>query len=760
MGVTISIEKLIEEDTKDLTQKVRSDDYMDVDCSCRKELQIIAEKIESLIMELKPSLSNEQLIELMKEECIPDSLYHLVKKLVPEFYRKNRDVGRKALELAIFLDEIVIPNYCGAYDLEDFSYVIHSAKNLVLKEATEKFEAKIKAKNYLKYAKGANEEETAKNRNQAIAEKINALKTALQPHLPERKFQQLLYAGSDETLELLGGIVYDLYEDDQMNAFNTAIELRAVIDCLKFDYSANRYQTAVADRVETSTYDSYLKDFETSDGNDEYVYTYLSDFDPKIVKRFKKYEKIISSPNYFQEPEIFDDYNGTVSKKLENLKDELKPYLSEIGYQKLKSANANETSDMLDHLIVRLEKYGKVAFDKAIEIQALIKVVINQENQSIQTAVEKYRKKVMAEAYLDHDEASDDDEHENLRIALNKKFESLKMALKPYLPTNEFNELLNGDPLTVLEILETLIPRLYYQKPKSAAFNIAIELKVFIEDRIFNFVEQELFNDSHVDDQTTTEITEELDEDEIEMKEEYLKKKAIYDSYVKDYTGDTDELDDENGYVVYFAYHDMEEKNFKKFMKKFKAKNYIPAKNFEERRQMIANQLANLKTALKPYLTEAGYKKLLGTNPADLPWLLQELGTRFYQNKNRDAIVAAAELHAFIATVVRDFAAQDMHVDEYRKKVMAENYLGNYERYSEAIYVKMHQLKTALKPYITKKEYLKLLIASPLGTLEILMDLIAKFYYDEQNTTATAIAIELKMLIKCRVVESHIYDYY
>ena len=85
--------------------------------------------------------------------------------------------------------------------------------------------------------------------------------------------------------------------------------------------------------------------------------------------------------------------------------------------------------------------------------------------------------------------------------------------------------------------------------------------------------------------------------------------------------------------------------------------------------------------------------------------------------------------------------------------------MGDYQNYSAAIYQKLHELKTALKPFLAKKEYLNLLIESPLGTQMTICDLIPRFYYDEHNAAATAIAVELRELIQCRVVESYSYNY-
>lgn len=82
-------------------------------------------------------------------------------------------------------------------------------------------------------------------------------------------------------------------------------------------------------------------------------------------------------------------------------------------------------------------------------------------------------------------------EHEDRsREMIIKKMTLLKLTLKPYLKESDFNRMQNSDPLTVLAMLEWIIPELYETNLK--ATTNAIELKSFIENKIFNLVEDDI----------------------------------------------------------------------------------------------------------------------------------------------------------------------------------------------------------------------------------------------------------------------------
>ena len=82
-------------------------------------------------------------------------------------------------------------------------------------------------------------------------------------------------------------------------------------------------------------------------------------------------------------------------------------------------------------------------------------------------------------------------EHEERsREMIIKKMTLLKLTLKPYLKESDFSRMLNSDPLTVLAMLEWIIPELYETNLKTTTN--AIELKTFIENKIFSLVEDDI----------------------------------------------------------------------------------------------------------------------------------------------------------------------------------------------------------------------------------------------------------------------------
>lgn len=91
---------------------------------------------------------------------------------------------------------------------------------------------------------------------------------------------------------------------------------------------------------------------------------------------------------------------------------------------------------------------------------------------------------------LEEPEESDFDEKDEVREMLLKKLSSLKRALKPFLSAEEFDQLVKSDPVAVLEMLETLIVKL--QKKDVVAAVMGIELKSFIEHKVFDFAESDM----------------------------------------------------------------------------------------------------------------------------------------------------------------------------------------------------------------------------------------------------------------------------
>lgn len=789
----MDLKKLIKKDTEILTKKIHAGDYINTkDLSYRKELVVIADKMEGLIMELKPYVSNEQFIELMRYLCDPMALHDKIKPLVPQFYRQNPKVGYKALELQIFLEITVIDHFCGAYDWEDYTYSMHSVKNVVLKEATAKAEAKVKAKNYLKYSKGATEQETVVNQDKAIKAKIEALKLTLQSYLGDQKFDDL---NDMDDMEKLGYIIPNTYVAGNTKAFNTALELRAVIDCLKAECDAHFLTLRKAkefeeEKEETALYDSYVKDYKTEGNTTEHVYVYLHDFNPAVYKRFKKLNKIVSSKKYFNDCEVSGDWDATLFKKLGLLIDELKPHLTDTGYQVLVDAlrfkQTEKVNYVLDSLYLRLDKRDKAAGEKALEIQAVINYWLNAEeafykaaDEWVEAEDENLVKKVMSADYLEYLPEDDNDELGKDRPAILRKINSLKWQLRPYMNKEAFETLSQADALRTLDIIEGELHDYYHTHEDITATETAKELRALIKHRLFGFMErimpnkkaakkaiaemkpatmEDLLADLSFDNTDDNELQAEIEDvEDVEVLEKRVQEQATYNSYIKDCNIDSSKEDE---FELYSEYHNVEDRYYKKFRERFANKKYIPTQDFEKRRQIINDKLNTFKAELKPYLTKTGYQKLFATNPVDLSWFLDEFGERFNKMNNTTAVIATAKLRAFAKTTVRDFAEQDMKIDDYQKKVMTEDYLGYYQNYSTAVYQKMHELKMALKPYLPKKEYLKLLVDSPLETLITLGSLIPRFYYDDHNNTATSIAVELRKLIQCRIVECYRYDFY
>ncbi|MCM1404627.1 MAG: hypothetical protein NC133_03985, partial [Prevotella sp.] len=86
--------------------------------------------------------------------------------------------------------------------------------------------------------------------------------------------------------------------------------------------------------------------------------------------------------------------------------------------------------------------------------------------------------------------AADEPIVDRLHELLAKKLTALKKALEPYLTDDEFSELMNSDPISVLEMLETLIVKLHKKDVVAAA--MGIELKSFIQNKIFEYAEADM----------------------------------------------------------------------------------------------------------------------------------------------------------------------------------------------------------------------------------------------------------------------------
>ena len=92
--------------------------------------------------------------------------------------------------------------------------------------------------------------------------------------------------------------------------------------------------------------------------------------------------------------------------------------------------------------------------------------------------------------WTEQEETKVNDEKDELREMLLKKLNSLKKALKPFLSNEEYEALQNSDPIDVLEMLEGIIGKL--QKKDVVAAAMGIELKSFIEHKIFDYAESDM----------------------------------------------------------------------------------------------------------------------------------------------------------------------------------------------------------------------------------------------------------------------------
>ena len=109
---------------------------------------------------------------------------------------------------------------------------------------------------------------------------------------------------------------------------------------------------------------------------------------------------------------------------------------------------------------------------------------INENNYANENTVSKQLQNTCNDKFLltEHEEKS--------RGMIIKKMKLLTLSLKPYLKETVLNRMLNSDPLTVLAMLEWIIPELYETNLK--ATTNAIELKSFIENKIFSLVEDDI----------------------------------------------------------------------------------------------------------------------------------------------------------------------------------------------------------------------------------------------------------------------------
>ena len=88
------------------------------------------------------------------------------------------------------------------------------------------------------------------------------------------------------------------------------------------------------------------------------------------------------------------------------------------------------------------------------------------------------------------DDAEKVKETDEMYEMLSKRLNSLKTALKPYLSTADFEELMNSDPITILELLETLVDKLL--KKDVVAGVMGIELRNFIQNKILDYAESDM----------------------------------------------------------------------------------------------------------------------------------------------------------------------------------------------------------------------------------------------------------------------------
>jgi hypothetical protein len=100
---------------------------------------------------------------------------------------------------------------------------------------------------------------------------------------------------------------------------------------------------------------------------------------------------------------------------------------------------------------------------------------------------EQVEEENLIETEVDAEKVKETDEMYEM---LSKRLNSLKTALKPYLSTADFEELMNSDPITVLELLETLVDKLL--KKDVVAGVMGIELRNFIQNKILDYAESDM----------------------------------------------------------------------------------------------------------------------------------------------------------------------------------------------------------------------------------------------------------------------------
>ena len=105
-------------------------------------------------------------------------------------------------------------------------------------------------------------------------------------------------------------------------------------------------------------------------------------------------------------------------------------------------------------------------------------------------AKESTQEEQAADKPAEQDETEKVDEKDKVREMLLKKLNSLKRALKPFLSKDQYDKLLQSDPIEVLEFLETWIEK--SQKKDVVAAALGIELKSFIEHKVFDYAESDM----------------------------------------------------------------------------------------------------------------------------------------------------------------------------------------------------------------------------------------------------------------------------
>ena len=122
-----------------------------------------------------------------------------------------------------------------------------------------------------------------------------------------------------------------------------------------------------------------------------------------------------------------------------------------------------------------------------ISLKSLFKYKIKNTVETKTLEQEQVEEENLIETEDDAEKVKETDEMYEM---LSKRLNSLKTALKPYLSTADFEELMNSDPITILELLETLVDKLL--KKDVVAGVMGIELRNFIQNKILDYAESDM----------------------------------------------------------------------------------------------------------------------------------------------------------------------------------------------------------------------------------------------------------------------------